>query len=160
MIYFNVQDKRDLKKLASSKRFLRYPNMFLTNTCEVRVNKDDYLTESQFVIHSKKRILPRKIYLYGKKTGYGLENNLYLNYWLEVFLKTVENGILSKSDFSKSESKLELCIGLPVKYREKAFHYRNWTKDDVITFLNCLFDNQIEETKYFQQNLLDDFMVA
>ena len=42
MIYkFNVKDKRDVKKLTNSKRFPRYPKMFLRNTCEVRINADE-----------------------------------------------------------------------------------------------------------------------
>ena len=34
---FNVKDKRDLKKLEFSKRFIKYPDMFLSETCLVRV---------------------------------------------------------------------------------------------------------------------------
>ena len=69
MIYkFNVQDKREIKKLTNSKRFSKYPSMFLRNTCEVRVNHDDGFEKDKFVLYSKTNNLPRKIYLYGKKT--------------------------------------------------------------------------------------------
>ena len=157
---FNVEDKREVVKLNNSKRFPKYPTMFLNNTCQVRVNKDDYLTEELFTIHSKYRILPRKIYLYGKKTRYSEEDNIYLNYWLSIFLKTVEKGKLCKYDFEKSNSKLELCIGLPLNYREKAFRGNTWTKKDVIGFLSCLFDTEIEEADYEQQDFFENLLVA
>lgn len=157
---FNIEDKREIVKLNNSKRFLKYPTMFLNNTCQVRVNKDDYLKEEQFTINCKYRILPRKIYLYGKKTRYSEEDNIYLNYWLSIFLKTVEKGKLCKYDFEKSDSKLELCIGLPLGFREKAFKYNTWTKEDIIGFLSCLFDTVIEEADYEQQDLLESLLVA
>lgn len=157
---FDVQNKRDIKKLCNSKRFQKYPDMFLNNTCQVRVNSDELLLEDQFTIYSRYRILPRKIYLYGKKTKSQEENNIYLNYWLEIFLKTIESGSLYKYDFAKSDSNLELCIGLPLKYRCAAFNYRTWTRKSIIAFLSCLFDNEIEEADYEQQDLLESLLVA
>ena len=47
---YNVQDEREIKKLSNSKRFSKYPTMFLSNTCVVRVNKDDCLQEDEFTI--------------------------------------------------------------------------------------------------------------
>ena len=159
MIYkFNVKDKRDVKKLTNSKRFPRYPNMFLRNTCEVRINADECLKEDKFTLYSKSNNLPRKIYLYGKKTKSNEESDIYLNYWLNIFLKTVEEGNLCKYDFKKSDSKLELCIGLPLKYRAVAFKYKNWTRKNVIDFLSCLFDCKLEEADYEQQDLLENLM--
>lgn len=161
MIYkFNVQDKREIKKLTNSKRFSKYPSMFLRNTCEVRVNPDDGFKKDKFILYSKTNNLPRKIYLYGKKTKIDEENDIYLNYWLEVFLKTVEEGNLCKYDFEKSDSKLELCIGLPSKYRVYAFNYSRWTRKNIIEFLSCLFDCDLEIVDYEQQDLLDNLMIA
>lgn len=161
MIYkYDVQNKRDVKKLYHSKRFPKYPDMFLSNTCQIRVNPDELLKQDEFVICSKSKILPKKIYLYGKKTNHQEENNIYLNYWTDIFLKTVEKGSLYKYDFNKSDSKLEMCIGLPLKYRGAAFRYKTWTRENIIMFLNCLFDVEIEETNYEQQDLFENLMAA
>lgn len=161
MIYkFNVQDKREVKKLINSKRFPKYPSMFLKNTCEVRVNPDDGLNKDKFILHSKTCNLPRKIFIYGKKTIREEENDIYLNYWLDVFLKTVETGRLCKYDFDKSDSKLELCIGLPYEYRIYAFKYEQWKRKNIVEFLSCLFDCDLEILDYEQQDLLDNLMVA
>ncbi len=161
MVYkFNVQDKREVKKLINSKRFTKYPCMFLGNTCEVRVNPDECFNEDKFILYSKTNILPRKIYLYGKRTKRNEESDIYLNYWLDIFLKTVEKGNLCKYDFVKSDSKLELCIGLPLKYRLDAFKYARWTRENIIEFLSCLFDCDLEISDYEQQDLLDNLSVA
>ena len=157
---FNVQDKREMKKLSNSKRFQKYPTMFLSNTCVVRVNNDDGLLEDQFIIQSKYRVLPRKIYLYGKKTREPEENDIFLNYWLDVFFDTVEVGNLRKYDFPKSDSKLELCIGLPLNYRIKAFNYHQWTRKNIVEFLFCLFNCEIQEADYEQQDLFENLLVA
>ena len=157
---YNVQDEIEIKKLSNSKRFPKYPTMFLSNTCVVRVNKDDCLQEDEFTIYCKYKILPRKIYLYGKKTKPIEENDIFLNYWLNVFLKTIEEGNLCKYDFPKSDSKLELTIGLPLQYRLKAFDCYNWTRKNVIKFLSCLFDSEIEEADYEQQDFLENLLVA
>lgn len=161
MIYkYDVQNKRDVKKLYHSKRFPKYPDMFLSNTCQIRVNPDELLKQDEFVIYSKSKILPKKIYLYGKKTNHQEENNIYLNYWTDIFLKTIERGSLYKYDFNKSDSQLEMCIGLPLKYRSAAFRYNNWTRENIIAFLTCLFDVEIEETDYEQQDLFENLMAA
>src|SRR5699024_9865453 len=98
---YNMEDQKDIKKLDYSKRFLKYPDMFLVKSCEVKVNGDDFLKADSFIIYCKKKVLPRKIYLYGKKGKECDGDNLYLNYWLKVFLKTVEKGNLYKQDFEK-----------------------------------------------------------
>lgn len=159
---FNVCDKRMIKKLENSKRFMKYPEMFLSNTCKVRVNSDDFLLKDEFIIQSKYRILPRRINLYGKKSisNSNSEDNLYLNYWMPVFLKTVERGNLIKYDFPKSDSKQELCIGLSFKYRAFAFNYRTWMKSDVIKFLKCLFNDELFEAEFEQQDILDCLPIA
>ena len=158
---FNIQDKRAIQRLLFSNRFQKYPDMFLNTTCRVRVNGDDGLRADEFTIRSKYRILPRKIYLYGKKTrNIEEQNNLYLNYWLNIFLHTVEHGNLCKADFEKSDSKYELTIGLPLKYRLQAFSYRQWNRQNVISFLSCLFDNNLEEANYEQQDLFENLLVA
>lgn len=157
---FNVKDKRDLKKIEFSKRFIKYPDMFLSETCLVRVNKDDFLKEDEFTIQSKLKILPRKICVYGKKTKISEENDLFLNYWINIFFKTVENGNLCKYDFSKCNSKLEMCIGLPYEYRCNAFLGRKWDRNNIINFLSCLFDNELEEADFEQQDFWEELMVA
>lgn len=158
---FNIQDKKAIKRLMYSNRFRKYPDIFLNTTSNVRVNNDEGLIADEFIIKSKYRILPRKIYIYGKKTFCREdENNLYLNYWLSVFLNTVEFGNLCKTDFVKSDSKMELTIGLPLKYRLDAFSYRRWTRKDIISFLSCLFNNDIDEANYEQQDLFEDILVA
>ena len=64
---YNVSSKRDIKKLYNSQRFPKYPNNFIGDTCQVRVNADDYLINDEFIIKSKYKILPKKIYIFGKK---------------------------------------------------------------------------------------------
>ncbi len=153
---YDVQDKRAIKRLKNSQRFQKYPSAFLSDTCQIKINGDDYLLEDEFTIKSKNCILPKQIYIFGKKNRRGLpEDNLYLNYWLEVFLKTVEQGILCKYDFEKSNSKAELTIGLTFEYREKAFNYRDWSRQNIIAFLECLFDCKLEETNFEQQDFLE-----
>lgn len=154
---YRVNSKRDIKRLRFSKRFGKYPDMFLGNVCRVIVNKDNYLVEDEFIIKSKYKILPRNIFLYGKKENYG-SNNLYLNYWLEIFLKTVEQGYLYKYDLQKSELKTELTIGLPLEFRYQAFDYTNWDRKKVIKFLSCLFDNELIEENYEQQDLFEELV--
>lgn len=158
---YDLSDKRAIKKLSSSKRFLKYPDMFLNTTCQVRVNGDDGLRQDEFIIRSKNKILPRKIYIYGKKTIEESEEEcLFLNYWMQIFFKTVEKGYLYKHDFEKSNSKLELTIGLPYKYREKAFGGRIWSRNNIIQFLCCLFDSELKEENYEQQDLLEFLLSA
>ena len=154
---YRVDSKRDIKRLRFSKRFCKYPDMFLGNVCRVIVNKDNYLVKDEFIIKSKYKILPRNIFLYGKKENYG-SNNLYLNYWLEIFLKTVEQGYLYKYDLKKSELKTELAIGLPLEFRYQAFDYTNWDRKKVIKFLSCLFDNELIEENYEQQDLFEELV--
>lgn len=76
------------------------------------------------------------------------------------FLKDSRKGNLCKYDFVKSDSKLELCIGLPLKYRLDAFKYARWTRENIIEFLSCLFDCDLEISDYEQQDLLDNLSVA
>lgn len=154
---YDVSDKRILKKLTNNKRFIKYPDMFLSKTCRVRVNPDEYLRADEFIIQGN-TLLPRTIYLYGKRTADVLQEScLYLNYWMPVFLKTIENGNLCKSDFNKSSSKLELTIGLPLKYRYEAFNYSSWKRNDVIEFLSCLFNNELYEVNFQQQDIFDEW---
>ena len=157
---YDVKDKRAIKRLQNSKRFLEYPNMFLSNTCKVKVNADEYLVADEFTIYCKSRILPKKIYIYGKKTEQEEEDNLYLNYWMEVFLKTIENGKLCKYEFKKSNSKVELTIGIPLKLRLQAYSYRSWNRGNIIEFLSCLFNIPVEETEYEQQDFIEQMLVA
>lgn len=159
---FNIKSKRDIKKLNNSKRFIKYPDMFLSNTCSVRINGDEFLNAEEFVIRSKHKVLPRKLCVFGKKnTGYKRnDNDIYLNYWLDIFLKTVEEGNLCKYDFKRVQSKLELSIGLPLEFRRNAFKCRYWSRENIISFLSCLFDIDIEEESYEQQDLLENLLVA
>lgn len=83
---------------------------------------------------------------------------MYLNYWLKIFLKTVEKGNLFKQDFEKSDSKIELCIGLPYRFRSDAFKYNTWTRNNIIQFLSCLFDIHIEEAEYKQEDFLEELV--
>lgn len=158
---YDVKDKRALKRLVNSKRFIEYPKIFLSNTCKVKVNADDWLRADEFTICSKTKILPKRIYIYGKKTQNHIEeDNLYLNYWMKVFFKTVEKGKLFKHDFEKSNSKLELTIGIPIKFRANAYKLNTWTRLNVIEFLSCLFNIPIEEAEYEQQDLIEQLMAA
>ena len=158
---YDVKDKKRIKMLYQSNRFPKYPDSQLGNYCRVKINKDDYLREDEFTIYCKAKILPRKIYIYGKKRRQRREdNNLYLNYWMEVFLKTIENGKLYKLDFEKSTSKSELTIGLPYDLRENAYRYNNWNRGNIIEFLSCLFNMPVEETVYEQQDFIEQLLVA
>lgn len=155
-LQYNIENSKDVKRLDCSKRFLKYPNMFLSEICDVRVNGDDFLNSDEFIIHSRKKALPRKIYLYGKKGRENNSDNLYLNYWMKIFLKTVEKGNLYKYDFEKSDSKIELCIGLPLVFRYEAYNYNSWKRENIIEFLSCLFDTYLEESEYEQQDLFEE----
>lgn len=160
IIRYNIEDEREIKKLTYSKRFTEYPNMFLSNICEVRVNPDDFLQENNFIIKCRSKILPRQILIYGKKTKNYPGDDLYLNFWMNIFLKTIEKGYLQKYDFKKNKSKTELSIGLPLEFRRRAFNYKEWKKENIIDFLSCLFNTTLEEGEYKQQDLWEELLVA
>lgn len=159
----NVNTKyiyKRLNKLNESGEFRKYPSIFLRNSCRVRVNKDDYLTEDEFFISSPYMNLPREIYVYGKKlTKSNDENNIYMNYWLEVFLRTIEKGYICPKQFKKSTNHYELAIGIPFQYRRMAFSATRWTRSNIVEFLSCLFGTKLQEANYQQQDLLE-LMVA
>lgn len=159
----NVNTKyiyKRLNKLNESGEFRKYPSIFLRNSCRVRVNKDDYLTEDEFFISSPYMNLPREIYLYGKKlTKSNDENNIYMNYWLDIFLKTIEKGYICPKQFKKSTNHYELAIGIPFQYRRMAFSATRWTRSNIVEFLSCLFGTKLQEANYQQQDLLE-LMVA
>ena len=159
----NVNTKyiyKRLNKLNESGDFRKYPSIFLRNSCRVRVNKDDYLTEDEFFISSPYMNLPREIYLYGKKlTKSNDENNIYINYWLDIFLKTIEKGYICPKQFKKSTNHYELAIGIPFQYRRMAFSATRWTRSNIVEFLSCLFGTKLQEANYQQQDLLE-LMVA
>ena len=159
----NVNTKyiyKRLNKLNESGDFRKYPSIFLRNSCRVRVNKDDYLTEDEFFISSPYMNLPREIYVYGKKlTKSNDENNIYMNYWLEVFLRTIEKGYICPKQFKKSTNHYELAIGIPFQYRRMAFSATRWTRSNIVEFLSCLFGTKLQEANYQQQDLLE-LMVA
>ncbi len=159
----NVNTKyiyKRLNKLNESGEFRKYPSIFLRNSCRVRVNKDDYLTEDEFFISSPYMNLPREIYVYGKKlTKSNDENNIYMNYWLDIFLKTIEKGYICPKQFKKSTNHYELAIGIPFQYRRMAFSATRWTRSNIVEFLSCLFGTKLQEANYQQQDLLE-LMVA
>lgn len=157
---YNVNDKHLKVKLLQSKRFTKYSDYFLSNTCTVRVNADDFFIGDEFVIQCKNKILPRRIYLYGKKNTSPVDDCIYLNYWLPVFLNTVEEGYLVKNDFEKSNSSMELAIGLPLEYRKSAFNCTRWSRNSIIEFLSCLFNIELREADFEQQDLLENFANA
>ena len=159
----NVNTKyiyKRLNKLNESGEFRKYPSIFLRNSCRVRVNADDYLIEDEFFISSPYMNLPREIYVYGKKlTKSNDENNIYMNYWLEVFLRTIEKGYICPKQFKKSTNHYELAIGIPFQYRRMAFSATRWTRSNIVEFLSCLFGTTLQEANYQQQDLLE-LMVA
>lgn len=149
-----IDDAESITKINSTKK---YPDCLLSNTCIVKVNDDDYLSQDEFMIYSDQPVLPRHIYLYGKKhiVGDKDSDNLYLNYWLEVFTKTIETGNICSMEFKKNNSKVELTIGLPFEFRMHAFEYATWTRENIIKFLICLFGVEIEESNFYQQNMVE-----
>lgn len=108
----------------------------------------------------QKYYLKEYIFTVKKTQNHIEEDNLYLNYWMKVFFKTVEKGKLFKHDFEKSNSKLELTIGIPIKFRANAYKLNTWTRLNVIEFLSCLFNIPIEEAEYEQQDLIEQLMAA
>ena len=159
---FNIEDQRDVIKLKNSKRFPKYPNEILSNICEVKVNGDEYLKEDEFLIKSKYNILPKKIFIYGKKSTRNSQSNdnLYTNYWLEIFLKTIEKGLLCKYDLNKNNSASTLEIGLTFDFRRYAFNHIVWTRDKIIKYLSCLFGNTLEEADFKQEDFIENILVA
>lgn len=151
----NVNSKKimeKLEKLDKDGEFKKYPGNRLSSSSLVRVNPDDYLTGDEFFIVSPYCNLPREIYLYGKRGA--SDDAIYLNYWMNVFLKSIETGNLIYDRFNKSDSPNELTIGIPYNFRMNAFR-RTWNRQDVIQFLSCLFDIRLEEACYQQQDILD-----
>ncbi len=159
----NIKDKNiftKLNKLQESGELKKYPKALLRNNCRVRVNPDDYLMTDEFILISPYFNLPRDIYIYGKQGREACsEDNIYLNYWLDVFFKTIENGQICPNQFKKSNLKFELTIGISKEFRQIAYNYNTWTRNNIIEFLSCLFDTRLEEANYQQQDLLE-LMVA
>lgn len=152
----NIEDK--LNMLNNTGEFKKYPEKMLGKIAKVKVNPDNFLYEDEFIITSYHSNLPREIYLYGKKDTYNTEDNIYFNYWMDIFLKTIENGYLNYDKFEKNNSKYELTIGLPYSFRKDAY-CKTWCRKNIIEFLSCLFDVKLEEIEYQQQDLLE-LMVA
>lgn len=162
---FDVSKKNVIKRLNNaneSGNFIKYPDFLLGKTCLVKVNGDDYLKQEEFMIRTDFPILPRSIVIYGKKHKQGEDdtNNIYLNYWLEIFLKTIEYGKITKRLLKKSSEKNELTIGLPLMFRLNAFNGSYWCKEDIIKFLSCLFGIEIQESYFHQQTFLDYDLAA
>lgn len=159
MLQYDLNDKRAIKRLLNSKRFIKYPDMFLSNTCTVKVNNDEYLEKDEFVIKCKNPVLPRRIFIYGKKERTKTENTLYLNYWMKVFLQTIESGLLFNYDLeNKNKDLTELRIGLSYLFRMNAFHSKCWNRQIIIKFLECLFNIEVFETNYEQQDLFNELV--
>lgn len=155
----NIKDRNLIEKLSllqESGELKKYPLGLLRYNCTVKVNPDDYLKADEFMICSSYSNLPRNIYLYGKGDNYNSEDNIYLNYWLDVFFKTIENGKIYPQQFDKSQSKFELTIGISRVFREKAYSYNTWTRKNIIEFLSCLLDTNLEEANYQQEDLLEE----
>lgn len=160
---FDVSNKNLMKRLTKANetgRFKEYPKYLLDNTCIVKVNRDDYLTGDEFMIISDTYVLPRCIRIYGKKhkAGTNDQDNIYFNYWLEIFTKTIQSGYICKNNFNKSMP-TDLAIGLSMTFRMNSFQYSNWNKEKIIKFLGCLFGTNIKESNYYQPNVLE-LMVA
>lgn len=154
----NINDRHiteKLKTLQESGELKKYPTALLRNNCRVRINSDDYLKSDEFILISPYSNLPRDIYIYGKRTGSNSEDNIYLNYWLDVFLKTIEKGQICPEQFKKSELKFELTLGISKEFRRRAYNYNTWTRNNIIEFLSCLFDTRLEEASYQQEDLLE-----
>lgn len=157
----DIQDEKiidKLKLLDQTGEFKKYPTAMLRNSSTVKVNPDDFFLEDEFIIVSPYCNLPKNIYIYGKKTMLGQTNDIYCNYWMDIFLKTIEKGNISQDYFSKSTNKYELTIGLPHEYRRKAYGV-TWKRENLIEFLSCLFDVTLEQANYQQQDWID-LMVA
>ena len=158
----NINDeniKDELKSLQESGELKKYPIALLRNNCTVRVNPDDYLKSDEFIIISSYSNLPRNIYIYGKGRQTYSGDDIYLNYWLYIFLKTIEKGEIYPHQFEKSQLKFELAIGISNEFRAKAYQYNTWSRNNIIEFLSCLFDTKLEEVTYQQEDLLET-MVA
>lgn len=153
----NIRD--ELKSLQESGELKRYPTALLRNNCTVRINPDDYLTADEFIVISSYSNLPRNIYIYGKGRESYTGDDIYLNYWLDIFLKTIEHGKIYPQQFEKSKLKYELTIGISNVFRAKAYNYNTWSRNNIIEFLSCLFDTKLEEVNYQQEDLLET-MVA
>lgn len=162
---YDVSKKSVIKRLYNaneSGNFKKYPDFLLGKTCLVKVNGDDYLKQEEFMIRADFPILPRSIVVYGKKHKPSEDDtdNIYLNYWLEIFLKTIECGKMHKRVFKKSKNKNELTIGLPLMFRLNAFNGTSWNKENIIKFLSCLFGIEIQESYFHQQIFLDYELAA
>ena len=128
-----------LNKANIERKYLKYPKVFLTDTCKVVVKGNQFLEQNSFTIKSNKRTLPRTIFLFAK------ENQdisiLSTNFWCPIFLSTIEDGYL-KSD--PDNETVTMRIGLSNEYlgMNKG---NKWTKDKIIKFIECLFHVIIED---------------
>lgn len=162
---YDVSKKNIIKRLNNaneSGKFKKYPDFLLGRTCLVRVNGDDFLSKEEFMIKADFSILPRSIVIYGKKHKPSEDDtdNIYLNHWMEIFLKTIECGKIYNKQFKRSTNKNELTIGLPLMFRLNAFNGATWSKEDIIKFLSCLFGIEIQESYFHQQVFLDYDLAA
>lgn len=90
-----------LNHLDQTGEFKKYPTKLLGCTATVKVNADAYLLEDEFIVVSPYCNLPRNIYIYGKKTKSDFEDYIFFNYWMNVFLKTIEHGYIEQDNFRK-----------------------------------------------------------
>ncbi len=162
---YDVSKKNIIRRLNNaneSGKFKKYPDFLLGKTCLVKVNGDDFLKKEEFMIKADYPVLPRSIVVYGKKHKPSEDDtdNIYINYWMEIFLKTIECGKIQNRQFKRSANKNELTIGLPLMFRMNAFNSCIWSKANVIKFLSCLFGIEIQESYFHQQIFLDYDLAA
>src|SRR5690606_30360572 len=70
-------------------------------------------------VRGREPLLPYKIILYGKKDGYS--DTLYLNYWVPVFIDTIEKGFIEYYA-PKTLDTNALCVGLSIGFRKEYIH--------------------------------------
>ena len=60
---YNVNDINVKKRLEKSKVFKKYPDFFLSNTCKIRVNNDDFLTGEYIYLVKKQNQIKKIIFI-------------------------------------------------------------------------------------------------
>lgn len=152
-----IEPRLSALRIADKEGILkRWPHE-LGHTAVVEVNPDDFMPPYfKFELTSSKPILPPHIVIYGK--GNGLDDALYVNFWLPIFAKTVEKGGLEYYQPERWGTDI-LCIGLPCEFRRVHIAY-NIAR--VMDFTTALFGGKacgvkVVETEDLREQLPQAF---
>jgi len=136
----------NIREVLESERVVSHYPQPLVKEAVVIINGDDYLPVGEWrlvQVRGKEPILPHKIILYGKKDGYS--DTLYLNYWVPVFIGTIEKGFIEYYAPETLDTNA-LCVGLSIGFRKEYIHCDvQATKDFIVALFGGRRKVKIEE---------------